>query len=202
MDEFKQLYKKFKDLGGILEIEIYQTTAAYNLHFVNAKRFLEDRDVIDIDWIEFQQSKKILSPEQFFGIYFDFDTLKPLIRGKSEKFANSYFRYDQTERTDNINSDLIELNAKKYQETGPGYSYAFLEPPFATNFGETVQEIGEFFLEFSNCLFSNFEELDIYQWPTSSTYFDAGNEWWGSFMWTIYNPTKKWTIVICASQTD
>jgi hypothetical protein len=64
-------------------------------------------------------------------------------------------------------------------------------------------DIGKFFLEFNEFLFDNINKLIIYSWQTNcSNYFDAGKEWWGSFFWTVYNPTKKWYIGIAASTTD
>jgi hypothetical protein len=46
-------------------------------------------------------------------------------------------------------------------------------------------------------------KLQIQKWPTNwSNYFDAGDEWWGSFCWTITNLEKQWITVITASTTD
>lgn len=52
----------------------------------------------------------------------------------------------------------------------------------------------------------NFRETDhlvIYQWSDDwSNYFDAGQEWWGTFFWTVYDTQRQTVTVIGASSTD
>jgi hypothetical protein len=43
----------------------------------------------------------------------------------------------------------------------------------------------------------------IDQWKTDwSTYFDAGHEWWASFLWSLARPNTNNIVVIAASSTD
>lgn len=45
--------------------------------------------------------------------------------------------------------------------------------------------------------------LVIYQWSDDwSNYFDAGQEWWGTFFWTVYDTQRQTVAVIGASTTD
>lgn len=45
--------------------------------------------------------------------------------------------------------------------------------------------------------------LRIHRWPTDwSSYFAAGHEWWGAFLWTVEDTRNEWTTVIGASSTD
>jgi hypothetical protein len=47
------------------------------------------------------------------------------------------------------------------------------------------------------------DETVIYSWPTDwASYFDAGQEWWGSFLWTLANPGENRIVVLVASATD
>jgi hypothetical protein len=83
-----------------------------------------------------------------------------------------------------------------------GYRYAFSEPPYSLR--ESKQEVNELFIGVNQALFDRFEApLEIYEWSNDwSTYFDPGNEWWGAFLWTVWNEKKNWVIGIGASATD
>lgn len=35
-----------------------------------------------------------------------------------------------------------------------------------------------------------------------SNYFDVGKEWWGTGMWSVYNPKNRIIVVIGESVTD
>lgn len=77
------------------------------------------------------------------------------------------------------------------------YWYAFLEPPHGTPYRS------EDFTEFQKVLFPNREALEAYRWNDDfSDYFDAGKEWWGTGLWTIYDKIEGLMIVIGASLTD
>lgn len=104
-----------------------------------------------------------------------------------------------------------------------GLAYAFLAPVYDLSidnpykpFTDEYEDYGNFeknrMLElihkfcFEVLELNNLEEgrnLVIEKWPTNwSNYFDAGNEWWGAYYWTIQNPMKKIILVIAASDTD
>lgn len=77
------------------------------------------------------------------------------------------------------------------------YWYAFLEPPYKN------QYLTEDFIEFNNNLFKDKKNLEIYRWNDEfSDYFDAGLEWWGTALWSIYDKTNNYFIIIAASTTD
>lgn len=48
--------------------------------------------------------------------------------------------------------------------------------------------------------------LSIYDWDcwgnNWADYFNQGQEWWDSFLWTVYNSRTKTLIGIAASTTD
>ena len=50
---------------------------------------------------------------------------------------------------------------------------------------------------------SSCNHLIIEEWPVNwSNYFEAGNEWWGSFLWSVLDRSNKWVTIIGASSTD
>ncbi len=101
-----------------------------------------------------------------------------------------------------------------------GLAHALLNPPYGLRHNNPHKAFGGKYSEFEKNWMKNlihkfcFEvlELDkledgnsllIKKWPTNwSIYFDAGDEWWGSFCWTIVNSEKQWITVITASTTD
>jgi hypothetical protein len=43
----------------------------------------------------------------------------------------------------------------------------------------------------------------IYEWPVDwSNFFVAGQEWWGSYLWTFASPGTHQIVVLAASTTD
>tara|TARA_A100000171_G_C2126521_1_gene143876 strand:- start:766 stop:1383 length:618 start_codon:yes stop_codon:yes gene_type:complete len=205
MLNFDEKYIEFKSNGGVLDIEISPYSNAYSLkHAQNVlvEEFLRKWDNGQYDWDKLRRSRVALSPDQFFGCFFDFELRKPLIRGVSSSHLNHYFLYDTLESVSNIMNYRIEELSRKFGPNAGGYSYAFLEPPSTLSLGNSILDKGEFFLTFSEYLFSDFEQIQVFDWDTSHSYFDAGHEWWGSFLWTIYNPIKRWNILIAASATD
>ena len=83
-----------------------------------------------------------------------------------------------------------------------GYAYAFSDPPHALR--ATQEDIHSLFRSLSQHLFNNlYFGLGVYEWATDwSSYFDAGHEWWGGFLWTIQVPTTGRFVGITASATD
>ncbi|MGY3777090.1 hypothetical protein [Isobaculum melis] len=91
---------------------------------------------------------------------------------------------------------------KEYQrvdaEYEESYCYAFTYPSTGEN--PTGRKD---FKKLNQLLFPNQQDLIIYRWNDDwSDYFDAGKEWWGTFYWTIYDPSTNRMTVIGASTTD
>lgn len=229
--DIKQYLSKFDDLGGVIDFKFFkvlETTSDLDAHLIIANRTLqllgEDNDnyfdkvaqSLDTNRGSYFKvaSKSILAdtstlitPEEFFGPYFNFKDQRPILLGTTGKpFQNvtvfsDYYYYDEIEIDDNIVSIKPNDNSDFVTQ---GYTDAFLKPPHSFGkSGMTNFEIGKLFLEFNKFLFDDINKIIVYSWQTDcSNYFDAGKEWWGSFFWTVYNPTKDWYIGIAASTTD
>ena len=103
-----------------------------------------------------------------------------------------------------MRDELKRLNAPVQPAStfDKGYAYAFSNPPYNLQAdGDTRLQI---FRGLNYAAFSDFApDVGIYQWTTDwCGYFDAGNEWWGSFLWTVHNPARNFVVVIAASATD
>lgn len=217
-------------IGGALRISVFeikenylgQLPDEYGAHLTTARQTLEKQN---FEWNKVtpkNQRKDIayartdfdkLNPSgqkidlfHFLGPHFDLNKMKPFIRGQlGNSTLNSYFYYDQEE----IPKNMVDINAlnttyKQLHTDNKGYFIqTLMEPPYSLNLGKEIYLRGKYLLEFLEYFFSDVNKLTIYAWDTNcSVIFDAGKEWWGSYFWTIYNPTKKWYIGIIATETD
>lgn len=96
---------------------------------------------------------------------------------------------------------LVDLNA--FDGPWGAYPGAFLEPPYGLHYPdqESLQAV---FDDIHQELFGGFDaSLVIYEWSTDwSTFFDEGNDWWGSHLWTIENQQTGQVAGIGASAND
>jgi hypothetical protein len=132
---------------------------------------------IDLGKAMSSQSKRI-TPQEFLGPHYDFQTCRLFDKQSYSDFA--------------------------------GYAYAFWQPPYGLcDFRPpakrvSVQEATELFHEINQEVLGGVTPQSIiYQWPVDwSNFFDAGQEWWGSFLWTFANPGTQRIVVLAASTTD
>lgn len=159
-----------------------------------------------------REDGKQLKPQEFFGPYCDVIEQRPILRGRSGTSHEGYvvhdlfFYYDDPEAPETA-IDTKSISIDSYPRNNDfatiAYADAFLEPVHSFGGSESNFDKGRFFLKMSHLLFGNFKDMIVYAWPVDcSNYFDAGKEWWGSFFWTIYNPSHDWYIGITASTTD
>jgi hypothetical protein len=139
-----------------------------------------------------------ISAQEFFGPLWAPTREVLIVHGRSDRFLNDYFYANDPETTRHVLDHL-----KSLPEIGTGYSYAFSDPPYRMHCSN--QRLSELFVEINQQLFPYdlyAAGVEIYRWPTHfSSYFDAGDEWWGSFLWTVSWP--GWRIVgLTASTTD
>jgi hypothetical protein len=81
------------------------------------------------------------------------------------------------------------------------YRHAFLDPPYPLSIDREAAE--RLFVDLNAALFDDLNQWTIRRWANDwSSYFDAGNEWWGAFLWTLVGPTGRDAIWIGASSTD
>jgi hypothetical protein len=85
-----------------------------------------------------------------------------------------------------------------------GYAQAFTEPPHGLSSKLEPSEIDELFRALNQELFGSLgDHLSIQAWSTDwSGYFQPGQEWWGSFLWSVHWPARQRIVVVAASTTD
>lgn len=227
--EITEIISKLDELGGVLDYKVFKISGSNSVpeaHLLTAQRTLEllgsDNDsyfdhLAESTGTDRNSYFKVsvnpilpdggtpITPEQFFGPYFNFKEGRPILLGKSGASSDNftvfsdYYHYDDVISQENI----VTVHHNNLDYATQGYTDAFLNPPHFFAGDLTNVEIGELFLECNHFFFGDINKIAVYSWPTDcSNYFEAGKEWWGSFFWTVYNPVKDWYIGIAASTTD
>ena len=92
-----------------------------------------------------------------------------------------------------------ELFEECLEEGRMNYWYAFSSQPNGVTYDKKD------FKRVNDKLFpkSNRDELEVFSWNNDfSDYFDDGKEWWGTGLWSIYDPALNRFVIIGASLTD
>lgn len=86
-----------------------------------------------------------------------------------------------------------------------GYAYAFSDPPYGLYGLKGLAKVERLFLDVWGGLVGSFEpeEVEVYGWTSDVfSWFGAGWEWWGSFLWTVRPPGDRPWVGIAAATTD
>ena len=139
---------------------------------------------------------KQINHREFIGPRYDFKRGGLIVRGKGS-FLNEFFFYSDAPASENI----IPPYGIDYG-VGTGFAYAFSSPPHSIGFDALT--LGNLFEEFLTRVIGGVDRKSlIFQWPTDWTsYFDRGDEWWGSFLWSVTHPYSPQIAVIAASSTE
>ena len=219
--EQEQLLQRFSEADGVVDFAIFdcnEDTSNYETHrkaVVLALRALQQgcveyaekssiedefpiSDYFKITIDEDAASSLVpvqITWEKFLGLRYDFERDGLIVRGKGD-FWNSFFFYtDPAKRANIIPDSNID------DGIGTGLAYAFSSPPYRISL--SAEEAGTLFAKFLNNIICGSSKSIIYEWPTNwSNYFEAGEEWWGSFLWSLSNPNGNQIVVMAASTTD
>lgn len=216
---------RFDELGGVVEFvgleldgrdgrtrETHREAAISTMRVIGTRldeyylKLLERPDYADSRRDEFFQVQmdiskmegKRISVHEFFGSHFDCNSRRLLLRGRTPEHRNDFFWFG-TEESD---ESMVYLPLSKSEYMTDGFAQAFTETPHGL--GGSATEAHELFITIYGELFTNFAAPDhIWQWSTDwSNYFDAGYEWWGSFLWTVYIEGNAFIVGAAASTTD
>jgi hypothetical protein len=146
---------------------------------------------------------KQVTVAQFLGSYYNLSARLLLLAGRGQGNPNEYFWWaDNGPKGAAIRNWEIPTDGAELGYAAHGYAHAFTDPPYSL--AGSRQEVQRLFAEFARVFFDDFSpQLVVYSWTTDwSNYFDAGHEWWGSSLWTVFVPSKKRLIWVGASTTD
>ena len=200
MDEFLLLSDSFgtgehgeylADLEERLEIVVecffFQTpnnpTSFAPIHKRVAQQGMAERFKRNEEYFANLKRNVIANPERFMN------AVDPNKLGPSDRFV---VKYD----INGAKSSLVDED-----EFVREYTYAFTDPPYGIRCSND-DEKQAICTQTMSRLFGDLSDFTIRKWSTDwSNYFDAGNEWWGAFLWTLVSSDGRgWWIG--ASTTD
>jgi hypothetical protein len=190
--ELAELLREFDRRGGVLEFAFYRSEHfrdVESLHRAAAHQFLDDcatayhARVADIDYEKYPMAR--------------LHTYK----WEPDALGGTRISFESFWGTDNVVPKQINTDAWSIPSVD-GYKTAFFHPPYGLRNGvdgnlAIFEEINQ------HILGDDPNSLAIWSWATNcSGYFDAGHEWWGAFLWTLWSPASPTVTVIGASSTD
>ena len=145
-----------------------------------------------------------LTHEAFLGEWCDPRDLMLIKRGSGEVEGLgrvSDIRYDKLGDAPNRSWGVTTPDCDE-----PGqYAYAFSCPPYGLE-GPSAK-IQRLFKQSTELLLDRSAPIEIFDWSGGDLtrvhpLFEAGMEWWGAFLFTIFNPGDHSMVVISGSTTD
>ena len=222
----KCLLKKFTDAGGVVDYVFFdcdvaiEPVQAEQTHRQAVIRGLEVLQRRAEEYADHESKRLNISREQFFRPHIDYSLTERLtgkqlsraeflgsrydlrrngliVHGGKEPFLNEFLFY-----LDNAKSENVIPFSQIDNGIGTGYAYAFSDPPYQLRL--LAKDKGRIFATINSNLLGGIDDTSvIYEWPTDWTdYFDAGKEWWGSFLWSFANHALSRVVIIAASATD
>ncbi|HSH04625.1 MAG TPA: hypothetical protein VLL52_19090 [Anaerolineae bacterium] len=197
--------------GGVLDFALFNVAphvvlTGYDLHQESAKQALWYIDDQLATYAKQSAQKSGTPIEYHYRLTFDYDQ----IYGRQltlNQFLGSYFHHPtQALIIQNENNQYHPATNEQQQLPIPakteGYAYAFSHPPYPIRLKPAT--LNQYFHQINDILFGSLTTtLEIYEWAGPwSNYFEPGFEWWGAYLWTIYNPQRRQIATIAASATD
>lgn len=202
------LLKRFDEIGGCVHFDVFdaEPSLAEDIDSPDSHRdvAIAALQKFDRNWASHVEkaSKEMKIPvAKFFVMTIDLVKARSLQgrRITMEDFFGPHYDFQ-----------TCQLCDKQSYSDFAGYAYAFWHPPYGLcDFQSSakrvsVEEATNLFHEINQKVLGGVTaESIIFEWPTDwSSIFDAGKEWWGSFLWTCTNPGTRQIVVLSASTTD
>jgi hypothetical protein len=199
------LFQRFKEIGGcvdyvVLDCDPGQDGSAQELH---RKAAVAGLKIIAKRWAAYAaktSAEQNIPIGKFFSMRIECEKAGALAgnRISDREFLGPGYDYDRK-----------ELAERQSYSQPAGYAYAFSDPPYtlydhSKKKRVSLKEATELFQAINKEVLGGISpESVIFEWPVDwSNYFDAGQEWWGSFLWTFANPGTHRIIMLAASTTD
>jgi hypothetical protein len=153
-----------------------------NVHKQIARQGMDERSNRNEEYFANLKQYAIANPDLLYPI-------DPNKLGPTDRFCLNYDIHNAT-------SSLVDV-----EDFVRDYTYAFTTPPYGIRCAEN-DEKHAICSQTMTRLFGNLSNFTVRKWSTDwSNYFDAGNEWWGAFLWTLVsNDGRGWWVG--ASATD
>jgi len=190
--ELSSLLSKFDAAGGVLDYVFLKRMEMATPQLFHRAAALAATAEIDrrLERWAIEKSSAKHPIQNFFRLHWDEATLT----GKQISVSTFW-------GTDNV--ELKQTGPSSWSiPTVDGYKTAFFHPPYGLQGSASAN--AELFAAINRyVLGAELKDAEIFSWSTDwSNYFDAGNEWWGAFYWTIRPIDSEWIVAVGASSTD
>lgn len=191
--------KRFHEIGGVVEFAVFEDAdgdpdTIFNA--VSASLQIEDPESLRAS------SFRRIEDADFYGKWYEPESDSLLRIGFWESAAGEL-----------VNPRLRDLPDETLAGGGPvpeagnggEFAYAFSHPPYGLT--ASPREVQELFDKVRHYIMPPGVAHEISDWTSSnlrnaSSYFEAGMEWWGVFLFAIYLPDYRRLTIAYASTTD
>lgn len=203
-DEVMQVFKPYYEMGGVLQFVVYDGARDAEKDSLAAIHDgLANTGSLNESAFEKLKSRQI-SPVQFFGDWYDSTDGNLIKLGNittidGQNFTNPKLLSLEKLQVKSSGSPGVEVGA------GGQFAYAYLNPPYGLS--ASPAKIQKTFDDIRETILPEGHAAIILDWTSPSlnevsNYFEAGKEWWGIFLFSIYIPDLKRLTIIAGSATD
>lgn len=197
-------FDRYKAAHGVLSFEIFEGAAGGADEHVRAiKHAFRAVQDFDIEVLRSLGSRRIDRAE-FYGSCYEPETGRLIARGTKTTSIGLVLEDPPLKTSDDV---IFVSSAGFIPAAGSGgeFAYAFSETPYGLS--ASPGEIQAMFDEIRNFILPSEGRTEIFDWSSPrlrevSSYFEAGLEWWGVFLFSIYNLDFKRLTVVAGSTTD
>jgi len=201
---------QFRAAGGVVDYSVFEGAGhdQDSVKIAMGRHFNELRDLWR-PWVKLEELFRLPHREidqgTFFGDWYDLNTRSLVLCGSGSiegrgKLVNPLF-------VDLNDCSIGEYWGSSRPEIGSGgqYAYAFCNPPYSID--ASFLQLQMCWREINKFILPTEHYVIITDWSSSelgklSNYFEAGLEWWGVFLFTIFTPELQQLAVVSASTTD
>lgn len=196
-------FSRFRAMGGVLDFAAFEDANGTDDEALSAVPQVLRTGTYDQEKLRSLGSQRI-SERTFFGDWYDYETGVLLKGGNWVTKDGRTFNNPPLAKIAGL--DIVSGGGGL--PAGPGqFAYAFLDPPYGLHAKPPPEEVQAVFDEIRNFILPPGQSCEIADWsnerlPEVSDYFEAGAEWWGVFLFSIYVPSLRRLTIIAGSSTD
>ncbi|MFC4255017.1 hypothetical protein GRI97_06240 [Altererythrobacter xixiisoli] len=201
-------FDRYSAIGGVLDFAVFDDSDGSEAEVLEAieqtlRPALPEDAPFDADALR-QSGSRVIGGAEFLGEWFDPEAGQLLKRG-------TWTLAGGIELEDPLLIDLqghsVENGSMGLPNVGEGgqFALAFTEPPYGLQ-AEPL-EIQDLFDSIRSFILPGYAITEIRDWTSPalaevSPYFEAGMEWWGVYLFSLYTPQSRRLTIIAGSTTD
>jgi hypothetical protein len=204
IEKLPPAFKRYRKMRGALDFAVFEDAGSTEEDVLSAmlQVFSDARD-FDAERLRTLGCRR-LRERPFFGEWYDLESGMLLKLGDYTTADGTELHNPKLKKLDRVN---IMSGGAPVPEAGAGgeFAYAFSNPPYGLR--GPPSEVQSVFEEIRDFILPPTHTGEICDWtspklPEVSDYFEAGMEWWGVFLFSIYIPTQQKLTIIAGSTSD